>query len=58
MRGDALVRFGEDSAYIDLVDWWKVLLYILNMLFQEHYDLQLKWFLMKSLLVLLLLCAS
>lgn len=33
MRGDALVRFGEDSAYTDLVDWWKVLLYILNMLF-------------------------
>lgn len=23
MRGDVLVRFGEDSAYTDLVDWWK-----------------------------------
>jgi hypothetical protein len=55
MRGDVLVRFGEDSSTLILLVGGKVSPSILNMLFQEHYDLRLKWFLMKYLLVLLLL---
>ena len=53
------VHRGAGGGYDPLVDYWKLeLLHIRNMLFQEHYDLQLKWSLTKSLLVLLLLCAS
>jgi hypothetical protein len=53
------VHRGPGGGYDPLVDYWKLELpHIRNMLFQEHYDLQLKWSLTKYLLVLLLLCAS